>query len=91
MKRVQFPKTQQKKFLQEILAKTNCTSLRELINRGFDIKYSTLKNYSSEKRNLPQDLFNDLCKIAKINPNKLKIKILQENHGQIKGGKISKR
>ncbi len=91
MRRIQFQKGQQKKFLQDILEKINCPSLRELINRGFDIPYSTLKNYFSEKRNLPEDFFKELCKLAKINSTKLKIKTLEKNWGQIRGGKKSKK
>jgi len=87
MKRIKFRKGQQRKFLEKVLEKINCPSLRELINRGFDIPYSTLKNYFNESRSLPEDLFNDLCYIAKIDPSSLKIEILGENWGQIKGGK----
>jgi hypothetical protein len=91
MKRIKFQKGQQKKFLKKVLEKINCPSLRELINRGFDIPYSTLKNYFNESRKLPRDLFNDLCYIAKINPESLKIEILESSWGQVKGGKKGKR
>lgn len=89
MQRIEFQKGEQKKFIKEILEKTNCPSLRELINRGFDIPYSTLKNYYNESRLLPENLFKELCKLANTNP--MKIKYLEKNWGQSKGGKISKR
>lgn len=87
MKKIQFQKGKQRKFLQNVLEKINCPSLRELINRGFDIPYSTLKNYYNESRLLPKNLFLELCNLAKINPEKLNIKYLEKNWGQIKGGK----
>lgn len=91
MKRIQFQKGQQRKFLKDVLERINCPSLRELINRGFDISYSTLKNYNNESRNLPEELFNSLCDLAKIDSTKLKIKYLEKNWGQIKGGEVSKK
>lgn len=87
MQRVKFKKGYQRKFLKEILNRTNCPSLRELINRGFDIPYSTLKNYYSEKRLLPLDFFEELCSFSNIDSRSLKINILPLNWGQIKGGK----
>ena len=87
MERVKFKKTEQRKFLKKVLIELNCPYLKELINRGFEINYSTLKNYFSESRLLPQNLFEELCYASKINPKKLKIKYLKNNWGQIKGGK----
>jgi hypothetical protein len=91
MQRIKFRKGQQKKFLKKVLEKINCPSLRELINRGFDIPYSTLKNYNNESRNLPENLFSELCKIAQIDEKNFKTKKLGEYYGQIKGGKKSKK
>ncbi len=91
MRRVKFRKGMQRKFLRNILEKINCPSLRELIKRGFDINYSTLKNYYNESRLLPEDFFVSLCEIGIIDYSKLKINYLKENFGQIKGGKISKK
>lgn len=88
MKRIQFEKSQQRKFLKKVLKKTNCPNLRTFNQFGFDIPYSTLKNYLSEKRNLPENFFKELCKLAKIDTTKLKIKYLGKNWGQIKGGKF---
>jgi len=91
MKRIKFNKGQQRKFLKKVLEKINCPSLKELINRGFDIPYSTLKNYFNESRSLPEDLFNDLCYISKIKPSSLKIEILNKTWGQVKGGRKGKK
>lgn len=91
MKRIRFRKNFQRKFLKEVLGKINCPSLRELINRGFDVSYSALKNYFNESRSLPEDFFMDLCYLARINANSLKIRYLDENWGQVKGGKVKKK
>jgi len=90
MKRIEFNKGMQRKFLKEVLIKINCPSLKELINRGFDINYSTLKNYFNESRKLPENFFKDLCYLTKINLSSLNIKYLEDNWGQVKGGKIKK-
>ena len=86
-----FRKGQQRRFLKNILNKINCPSLRELIKRGFDINYSTLKNYYNESRFLPEDLFLSLCEIGKIDILRLKVNYLENNFGQIKGGMKSRR
>jgi len=88
--RIKFQKGQQRKFIQEVLERINCPSLRELGNR-LGINYSTLKNYFNEERCLPENLFNDLCYISKINKENLKIESLNSNWGQVKGGRIGKR
>ncbi|MEN7982216.1 MAG: hypothetical protein ABFQ65_02120 [Nanoarchaeota archaeon] len=91
MKRIKFEKGKQRKFLKLVLEKINCPSLRELIKRGYGVNYSTLKNYFTEKRTLPKNVFEELCELAKIDSTKLKIIYLEKNWGQIKGGKISKK
>lgn len=84
--RIKFNKEQQRKFIQEVMGKINCPSLRELGNR-LVINYSTLKNYFNEERCLPESLFNDLCYISKIDKENFNVKYLDENWGQVKGGK----
>jgi len=91
MRRIKFKKGEQRNFLKKVLEKTNCPSFRSISQFGFEIPYSTLKNYFSEKRLLPEDLFLDFCQLAKINPENLGIKSLSENWGQIKGGKIKRK
>ncbi|MFA5071372.1 MAG: hypothetical protein WC511_03335 [Candidatus Pacearchaeota archaeon] len=83
--RIQFPKGMQRKFLQKVLEKLNCPSISELANR-LNFNYSTLKNYFVEQRNIPENLFNDLCYISKINKSEIKFNILGEYWGQSKGG-----
>jgi len=75
--------------MQEVLEKINCPSLRELGNR-LTINYSTLKNYFNEERCLPENLFNDLCYISKVNKEDFNVVYLNENWGQVKGGKNKK-
>lgn len=91
VKRVKFRKGQQRKFLKQVLDRMNCPSLRELISRGFDVPYSTLKNYYNESRNLPENLFSDLCNFSGIDKSKLKFELLDENWGQVRGGKKGRR
>jgi len=81
----------QRKFLKKVIENLNCLSLRGLLQHRFDIPYSTLKNYYTEKRMLPKTFFNDLCYISGISPTSLDISYLNHNWGQIKGGKKSKR
>ena len=87
MRRVKFKKNGQKRFLKLVLKRLNCPSLRSLNQFGFGISYSTLKNYFSESRTLPENFFKDLCHISKINLKKFNFKYLDGNWGQIKGGK----
>jgi len=89
--RIKFHKRgMQRKFMQEVIEKINCPSLRELGNR-LSINYSTLKNYFIEERYLSESLFNDLCLISKLDKSKMNIEYLDSNWGQIKGGRKSKR
>jgi hypothetical protein len=58
---------------------------------GLGVNYSTMKNYFSEDRLLPYDLFEKLCHLSKIEKNHFKIDLLDENWGRSKGGKKSRR
>jgi len=85
MPRIKFKKkSQQRKFLKKVLEKINCPSLRAFEQFGFDVPYSTLKNYFSEARFLPEDFFKELCVFAKISARN--IEVLKDNWGQVKGG-----
>jgi len=88
--KAKFSPGKQREFLNEVLKKVNCPSLRELINRGVDVKYSSLKNYYIERRLLPLLLVENLCNLSGIDKNQLKFKILEENWGQIMGGEKTK-
>lgn len=87
MGRVKFSKGKQRDFLDKVLFESNCPSLRSLNQFGFDVPYSTWKNYYVEARCLPQNLFYDLCKLIKVNPKEFIFEILPDNFGQILGGK----
>lgn len=89
--RIKFSKGKQREFIKKVIAKINCPSLRELINRGIDVNYSTLKNYYSEERCLSEELFYELIEISALNKNELDFEIINENWGQVKGGKESRR
>ena len=86
--RIKFNKGEQRRFFDEILKNTACPSLRELINRGVDINYSSLKNYYCERRCLPYNLFESLCYLGKLNKKDLNFEILSSNWGQVKGGRV---
>lgn len=80
----------QRKFLKKVLEELNCPSLRALNQFGFDIPYSTLKNYFVEERLIPEDFFNDLCYLSKIGKEELNFELVEDNWGQVKGGKRKK-
>ncbi len=87
MGRVKFKVGEQRKFLKEVLIKLNCPTLRAFEQFGFNIPYSTMKNYLAEERNLPENFFNELISLTKIEKKKFHFKILEDNFGQIIGGK----
>jgi hypothetical protein len=91
MTRIKFKKGKQREFLREVLIKINCPSLRELRKRGFEASYSALKNYYVERRNLPENLFYDLLNISGMDKSNINFDVVDDNYGQIKGGKKSKR
>ncbi|MGY4884622.1 MAG: hypothetical protein ACP5NZ_03530 [Nanobdellota archaeon] len=91
MSRIKFRKGEQRKFLQEAMKRINCPSLRELINRGIDVNYSTLKNYYAEERLIPEALFNELIGLSELNKRDFEFELINDNWGQVKGGKISKK
>jgi len=74
MKRIKFNSGEQRLFLKKVLEELNCPSLRALNQFGFEIPYSTLKNYFVESRVIPENFFNDLCYLAKIEKKKLNFK-----------------
>jgi len=89
--RVLFHRGEQRKFLDLVATKLNCISVRGILQFGFDIPYSSLKNYYVERRLLPVGFFESLCHLAKIDASKLNVKYVKGNWGQVKGGKNSKR
>ena len=89
--RIRFELGEQRKFLDLVVERLNAPSVRGILQFGFDVPYSTLKNYYNESRLLPEDLFDDLCEISRINKGDLEFEEVDENWGKIKGGKIGKR
>ncbi len=85
--RIKFGKGEQRKFLKKVLGEINCVSLRSLKERGIDVPYSTMKNYFVEVRLLPEELFKDLCSLARIDSSEINFELVDENWGQVKGGK----
>ena len=85
--RIKFKKYEQRNFLKKVLEVLGCPSLSELRNRGISVDYSTLKNYFNESRTIPEDLFEDLIKISKLNKNDFTFEVLEDNWGKVKGGK----
>jgi DNA-directed RNA polymerase specialized sigma54-like protein len=90
MKRVQFLEKGQRDFMNEVLLKLNCLTLKELADRC-DLNYSTMKNYYSLKRLLPENIFLDLCFVSKINTEILHFNLIEGNLGQVSGGKKSRK
>ena len=89
--RIRFRKGKQKEFIEKVLEATGSPSLRELINRGIDVKYPSLKNYFSERRFLPDKLFEELLNISRLDKNSFSFELLDENFGQVFGGKKSRK
>ena len=85
--RIKFSKGKQREFFKMVLDVSNCPSLRELIRRGFDVSYDCLKNYYSERRTLDLELFEKFCSFAKIDKNVLNFELVEDNFGQVQGGR----
>ncbi len=84
--RILFKKGKQKEFLDLVKSNLNVVSVRGILQFGLDLKYSTLKDYYSEKLLLPKGLFENLIYLAKIKKVG-NVKYIKGNWGQIKGGK----
>jgi len=89
--RIKFRKGEQRKFLDLVVERLNCVSIRGILQFGFDISYDRLKSYYSERRLMSGDFFDDLCYIVKIGKSELDVTYLDNNWGQVKGGRNGKR
>lgn len=89
--RLLFKKGEQRKFIEYVLLEIGSPSLRELINRGINVSYSSLKNYYSGRRLLPEHLFDLLRQISGLKKVPFSFELVSENWGKVKGGKVSKR
>jgi len=87
MTRIKFKIGQQRKFFDLVIERLNSPSLRGLLQFGLKMNYQTLKSYYNENRTLPEDFFNDLCTLAKLEGKSLNVVYLKEHWGQVKGGK----
>jgi hypothetical protein len=86
--RIKFEKGEQRKFINLVLKSISCPSLNELINRGLDVTYSSLKNYYSERRCLPDNLFEELCRLGNVKRESLNYSLVENSWGQVKGGRV---
>jgi hypothetical protein len=89
--RIRFNRGGQRRFLDLVVEKLRSPSVRGILQFGFEVPYSTLKNYYNESRLLPREFFDDLCDIAKIDKSGLDFEEVGENWGKVKGGNLSKR
>jgi hypothetical protein len=85
--RVKFKKGMQRRFFNLVIECVGCLSLRGLKQFGLNTSYSCLKNYYTERRLMKRELFEDLCYLGKINKSKFSFILLEDNWGQVKGGK----
>ncbi len=89
--RIRFQKGKQREFLKLVLEKVNAPSLRELINRGIGVNYSTLKNYFNEERNLPESLFDELIGLGGFDRGEFSFEVFEDSWGQVIGGEKSRK
>jgi len=90
MRRIRFNRGEQRKFLNLVVEKLNAPSFRGILQFGFNVSYSALKNYCNESRLLSEDFFDDLCEVARIDKSDLSFEYVGGNWGQVKGGKVGK-
>jgi len=81
----------QRAFLDEVILKLRVKSLRGLLQFGFDVKYSTLKNYYAGVRLMSEDLVRDFCEVSGVSFEGLGVEVVGENWGKVLGGRIGKR
>tara|TARA_Y100000034_G_scaffold124869_1_gene173609 strand:- start:33 stop:305 length:273 start_codon:yes stop_codon:yes gene_type:complete len=89
--RVKFPKGEQRKFLDLVVNRLNCISLRGILQFGFNISYDSLKSYYTERRLMSRDFFEDLCHLSKLRMKSFNVEYLDDNWGRVKGGRKSKK
>ncbi len=81
----------QRAFLDLVIEKLRSPSLRGLLQFGFDVKYSTLKNYYVEVRLMPGELVEEMCELSGISFEGLTVEVVEENWGKVLGGRVEKR
>jgi hypothetical protein len=88
--RIRFRKGGQRAFLDLVIERLKSPSLRGLLQFGFDVRYSTLKNYYVGDRLMPKGLVLDFCEVAGIGFEGLGVEEVEENWGKVKGGRVGK-
>jgi len=91
MERIRFRKGGQRRFLDLVVVRLKFPSVRGILQFGFEVPYSTLKNYYNESRLLPLDFFEELCEVAGISKKDLRFELVDENWGRAKGGAFRSR
>ena len=81
----------QRAFLDKVIERVRSPSLRGLLQFGFGVRYSTLKNYYVEERLMPKDLVLEFCEVAGLEFGGLDIEEVGENWGRVLGGEKSRR
>lgn len=88
--RIKFARGLQRAFLDEVILRLNAPSLRGLLQFGFDVSYSALKNYYVEDRLMSEELVLDFCEVGGIDFEGLDVLKLEDNWGQRKGGESAR-
>ncbi|MFH1451976.1 MAG: hypothetical protein ABIF88_02255 [archaeon] len=92
MDRIRFlNKNGQKEFLNLVIEKTNSPSLRGILQFGFSVPYSTLKNYYKGIRLIPGTFFEELLEVSGISRDNLNFEVVKGSWGQVMGGKKGRR
>jgi hypothetical protein len=89
--RVKFESGEQRRFLDLVIQRVNSPSLRGLLQFGLKVPYSTMKNYYVEDRLMSDELFSDLCSLARLEKDSFSVVYLEDNWGKVKGGQKSRR
>lgn len=89
--RIRFNNGEQRKFLKRVLDELRCPNLRSFDQYGLGVSYSTMKNYFSECRTIPKEFFEELLLISKLDREEFSYQELNENFGQVLGGKKSRK
>lgn len=89
--RIQFEKGKQREFLDLVRQRIRAPSFREMLHFGFSMTESSLKNYLIERRLMPEELFEEMLHLAKLSREDFDFDLVEDNWGQVKGGRKSKR
>ena len=85
--RAVFETGKQKRFISSVCGGLSLRAFVGKYGNGLGVSYSAFKKYNSEALTLPQPLFEGLCRIGRVNPAKIKVKMEEDHWGAAKGGK----